>query len=223
MAEAPASKLRILIAVPSEVLRQGLHSMLAALPEVADVQTRSDPGAALVAMDSDVFDVLVISPPLCTTEFHALAESAVRSQAKVLVLLRDYDSPVSVIVEQAVALPSDGYVLESGLTTASLGDTLIRLHQGQAPMPHTLARGLLIRSRANEPKPAARPFMLTARELQVLSLLVEGLSNKQIATRLGVSEHGTKRHVAGVLAKLNCTSRTSAVALVLQQGIVNVG
>lgn len=196
--------------------------MLAAVPEVADVQARPDPEAALVALDSDAFDVLVITPPLVATEFHALAESAVRSQAKILALLRDYGSPESVLVEQAVELPADGYVLESGLTAASLGDTLVRLHQGQAPMPNMLARGLLIRLRAKEPKPAPRPFMLTARELQVMSLLVEGLSNKQIATRLGVSEHGTKRHVAGVLAKLNCTSRTGAVALVLQQGIVNV-
>src|SRR5688572_758477 len=136
MAEAATSTLRILVAVHSEVLRHGLHCMLAALPEVADVQARPDPEAALVALDSDSFDVLVISPPLVATEFHALAESAVRSQAKILALLRDYGSPESVLVEQAVALPADGYVLESGLTAASLGETLVRLRQGQAPMPN---------------------------------------------------------------------------------------
>lgn len=213
--------LRVLIAVASEVVRSGLRTMLSRLPGVGHVQGPPDARAALVAMESHDFDVIVLSPPLDSADFEALVEGAGRSHAKTLVMLRDYDAVDTTIVAQAVAMPADGYILESGLTTRTLGDTLLRLNEGQAPMPTTLARGLL-KMRTPDPKPPGRPLLLTAREMQVLSLLVEGLSNKQIANRLGVSEHGTKRHVAGVLAKLNCPNRTGAVALVLRHGLVNL-
>jgi DNA-binding NarL/FixJ family response regulator len=88
-------------------------------------------------------------------------------------------------------------------------------------MPAFLAREMLTRLRTQETRPARRPFLLTQRELQTLSLLVDGLSNKQIARRLGVSENGAKRHVASVLAKMNCQNRTVAVALVLREGLLD--
>ncbi|MCI4066752.1 LuxR C-terminal-related transcriptional regulator [Micromonospora sp. R77] len=62
--------------------------------------------------------------------------------------------------------------------------------------------------------------MLTPRERQALKLLAEGLSNKQIARRLGISEHGAKRHVGNVLAKLNCPNRTVAVTVALNHGLL---
>src|SRR5437868_6258491 len=56
---------------------------------------------------------------------------------------------------------------------------------------------------------------LTPREHEVLSLLTEGLGNKQIARAIGISEHGVKRHVTNLLAKLNCPNHTLAVARAL--------
>jgi DNA-binding CsgD family transcriptional regulator len=61
---------------------------------------------------------------------------------------------------------------------------------------------------------------LTQREIDILGLLSQGLSNKQIAPRIGISENGVKRHIAIVLAKLDCTNRTEAVAYALQQGLL---
>ena len=54
---------------------------------------------------------------------------------------------------------------------------------------------------------------MTPRESETLNLLSKGLSNKQIARSLHISQHGAKRHVANVIAKLNCPNRTLAVAL----------
>jgi two-component system nitrate/nitrite response regulator NarL len=210
---------RVLIAVASEVVRSGLCAMLASLPGVR-AQECTDLAAILDSLGSGVFGVVVMSPPMDGDDYRAVVEAAAHAKARTVVLLRDYDVSDQDVISQAVALPADGYILESGLTTASLADTLQRLYQGQAPMPTMLARGLITRLRAAEPK-AERPFLLTARELQVLSLLVDGQSNKEIARHLKVSEHGAKRHVAGVLAKLNCSNRTAAVALVLQKGIFN--
>ena len=61
---------------------------------------------------------------------------------------------------------------------------------------------------------------LTARELEVLAAMADGVSNKAIAARLGISFHTAKFHVAAILAKLNADSRTEAVARAAQLGLV---
>jgi DNA-binding NarL/FixJ family response regulator len=61
---------------------------------------------------------------------------------------------------------------------------------------------------------------LTPREIEVLGMLAEGLGNKIIAWRLGISEHTVKFHVGSILAKLNASSRTEAVTLGIRQGLI---
>lgn len=63
---------------------------------------------------------------------------------------------------------------------------------------------------------------LTARETEVLIMLAEGLGNKRIAARLGISEHTVKFHVASVLGKLNATSRTEAVTIGVRAGLIMI-
>jgi len=61
---------------------------------------------------------------------------------------------------------------------------------------------------------------LTARERQVLGMLALGLANKEIASRLSLSEHTVKFHVAAILGKLGAASRTEAVAIGIRQGLI---
>ena len=67
---------------------------------------------------------------------------------------------------------------------------------------------------------AADSIGLTARELEVLSLLGEGASNKEIARRLAISMHTAKFHVASILEKLDATGRTDAVAHAARLGLL---
>jgi len=210
---------RFLVIGSSEVVRSGLGAMLATLPEAEVVQEGSDTDTSLHMLASGVISIVLVSAPLAAEDYGAITEAAGRGSARILVLLRDYDISDRDLIAQAVALPADGYILESVLTRASLAQTLHQLDEGQAPMPALLGRGLVARLAASEASLAERPFLLTARERQVLSLMVDGRSNKEIARRLRVSEHGAKRHVSFVLAKLNCPNRTAAVALVLQKGL----
>lgn len=62
---------------------------------------------------------------------------------------------------------------------------------------------------------------LTGREDEVVRLLAQGLSNKQIARRLGISSHGVKRIVASLLLKLGAPNRTAAVVTALQTGLIS--
>ena len=74
-------------------------------------------------------------------------------------------------------------------------------------------------------EPASSPLAeliepLTPRESEVLQMLASGLANKAIATRLAISEHTVKFHVASILGKLGAASRTEAVTLGIRRGIV---
>jgi NarL family two-component system response regulator YdfI len=76
--------------------------------------------------------------------------------------------------------------------------------------PHHLADG----------PPARLPEALTPRETEVLRAMAEGLANKEIAARLGISENTVKFHVASVMGKLGAASRTEAVMTGIRSGIV---
>lgn len=79
----------------------------------------------------------------------------------------------------------------------------------------------LFRSRQTlEPGALIEP--LTPRELQVLRMLADGLGNKEIASKLGISDHTAKFHVTQILGKLGAGSRTEAVAIGIRRGIVPI-
>lgn len=63
---------------------------------------------------------------------------------------------------------------------------------------------------------------LTVREMETLHLLREGLSNKRIAHRLGISDHGAKRLVGSIMTKLDAESRTAAVVKAIRFGLISV-
>ena len=89
----------------------------------------------------------------------------------------------------------------------------------------TSVRGLALESGphgANDTTPEEWPEELTAREDQVLRLMSIGLGNKEIASRLAISEHTVKFHISSILGKLNATSRTEAVSLGIRKGLIPI-
>ena len=116
-------------------------------------------------------------------------------------------------------------LVEQGITSAAIGEALSRLRRGDMPVPSAVVRGLLSEVRSLRGQGEGTPVKgsyLTPREQATLELLVQGLSNKQIARRLSISEHGVKRHVANILAKLNCPNRTLAAAMAIREGMVDL-
>jgi DNA-binding NarL/FixJ family response regulator len=93
---------------------------------------------------------------------------------------------------------------------------------------YALAQGLIVLTpRAGGlPRPSApadpAAETLTEREMQVLQLLAQGQANKQIAAALGISEHTVKFHVSAIFARLDAASRTEAVRLGVQRGLISL-
>jgi len=106
-------------------------------------------------------------------------------------------------------------VLLRGAGPDALAAALVAAASGLAVVDGDLARGFL-----RPPAAAGEGEGLTHREREVLALLAEGLGNKAIAARLGVSEHTAKFHVNAILGKLGAESRAEAIVRAARMGLV---
>lgn len=204
---------RILWVEPHELARLGLVSALAEGAGVIDGAVLADfPVGAPPPAPSPVEIVVV---PADSDPARVDRLRAATPGASLAALLRDTSPPM---VEAACALGPGGFLLEGDLSLASILDAFSAMRCGLVPMPSGLTRALLQRrprTGCGPTPPSAPARELTRREGAVAALLVEGLSNKQIARRLQISEHGAKRHVADLRLKLGAPNRTVAVAVLL--------
>jgi DNA-binding NarL/FixJ family response regulator len=112
-------------------------------------------------------------------------------------------------IHQALAAGAMGYIIK-GLSHETLVDALRRVQAGVRFLPPPIARSLAHRTPNSD---------LSPREREVLSLLVHGKNNREIATALGITEATVKCHVSVILARLEVNDRTQAVVTALQRGL----
>ncbi|MFI9270972.1 response regulator transcription factor [Kitasatospora sp. NPDC052896] len=212
--------LGLALILANEVSRYGVEGMLRQLPGVATVSCFST-GEEAMRAGADTADLVVTAATeLAATENLAAADALSARQVRLL-LLADSSDPVG--VPQTTHSCVQALVDWSGLTPRIFDDAISDIIAGKFYVSASLARRVL---RQSGPPPAdAQPWGtpgtgLTPRELQVLGLVAKGLSNKQAARRLQISEHGVKRLVGNVLAKLNCPNRTLAVVRAIEYGLL---
>jgi two-component system nitrate/nitrite response regulator NarL len=147
-------------------------------------------------------DILVIAcDDLNGRGVNLVADAAVRYGTKILVLIeRKVDC-----IDTVTQFPSNGFLIKDDVTEGALASALSQISSGEVPMPAMLANRLLERARG-EVAPE-RP-------------VVQKLTNKQIARRMLISQHGVKRLVANILSKLNCSNRTLAAAVAIKEGLL---
>lgn len=112
-------------------------------------------------------------------------------------------------IHQALLAGALGYIIK-GMSHETLVDALRRVHVGTRFLPQPVARSLADRTPNSD---------LSPREREVLSLMVHGKSNKEIAGTLGITEATVKCHVSVILTRLEVNDRTQAVIAALQRGL----
>jgi two-component system, NarL family, response regulator len=115
-------------------------------------------------------------------------------------------------IHRALEAGAKGYVIK-GMPYQTLIDSLLRVHSGGRFLPPPVARALASRMPDSE---------LSSREQEVLRRLVDGMTNKEIANLLGITEATVKCHVSTILMRLNVSDRTQAVVTALQRGLVHL-
>lgn len=201
--------------IKNAITRYGAEQIARQIPFVETVCSydSAQEAAAVIAGDAAAFLLLSLRETLHLDEdiFHERDAGG----PKILSLI---DVPDVAEVADAIDLRRDGFLSMNDFTVDTLADSIVRVQQGEIPIPSELTRALLANARPRTAKrPHTDPVYLTQRERETLGLLVHGLSNKQMATRLMISEHGVKRLVTNVLAKLNAPNRTTAVARALRE------
>lgn len=206
---------RVGIFVENDVLRHGLEAVLRLLPHVSEVRYCGTGDEAVSLLASGETDLLIV-----TGRETGWLNAATPSIVKVLMLLDEAETRDPAFV----APPSvHGFLIQQELSVDALTDALDRIVAGEMPMPARLGRELLARAGSAALPERPRPLSLTSRENETLILLAEGLSNKQIARRLGISDHGAKRLVTSILLKLGAPNRTTAVVTAIKAGMVDYG
>jgi DNA-binding NarL/FixJ family response regulator len=209
---------RVLVHATNPIARAGLESIIRSQPDFEIVGSSSDLNA-LMQLDRDRQPDAILLEWLETDEeffWEPLLSDETSDPAIVVLTDRMEGDRVIEILSTGVrsVLPRSATPEEILATVAAAAAGLIVLH------PNLAESWLNVHPFRTQALPAEPTEALTQREVEVLQMLAQGLGNKAIASRLGISEHTVKFHIGSIFAKLNASSRTEAVTLGLRQGLI---
>lgn len=208
----PGGKIKVMIVDDHPLMRVGIAAIINARPEMT-VTAQAGTGEEAIALfrkslpDLTLMDLRL---PGAISGVDAIARiRAIQPQAKVIVVTT-YEGDED--IHRALEAGARGYVIK-GMPYQTLVEALQRVHAGGRFIPPPVAKALASRTPNSD---------LSTRELEVLEQLVAGKSNKEIATKLGITEATVKSHVSTILLRLNVEDRTQAAVSALRRGLVHL-
>jgi len=200
----------VLLADDHHLVRRGFRRMLEDDPDIRVVGEASDGGEALRLALETRPDVVVMDAAMPGGGGIAATRAIVERLPGTFVLMLSMHSEQTV-VQQAMAAGARGYVLKNAIDL-DLASAVRRVAAGETVVDPVLARPA---------SPAGQRTRLTPRELDVLQLICDGLSNKQIAAKLQVSVNTVGVHRANIMNALGIHKTAELVVYALQNGLVN--
>lgn len=207
--------IRILVVDDHPVVRAGIVALLDAAPDLEIVGTAASGEEALAQAASTGPDLVVMDlrmPGIDGDEATARIMAA-HPEVRVLILTT-YESDDAIL--SAIAAGASGYLLKAAPEEELLAGVRA-VAAGEVALAPSVSRMLVARTR--EPAPPTRPE-LSPRELEVLRLVAEGLSNREIGARIHLGEATVKTHLLHAFAKLAVNDRTRAVTRAMELGIL---
>ena len=209
------SKIRVLVVDDHDVVREGITGFLRAFDDLELVGEARD-GQEAVSMcgsfQPDVILMDIVMPTMNGMEAtQQIRDKYPHVKVVILTTFSDEDS-----VQQALEAGAVSYLLKNA-SIHEMSGAIRAAYAGKSVLAPEAAQAL-IKSRIRPPEPN---YNLKERELEVLALMVKGMNNPQIAAQLYLSRSTIKFHVSAILSKLGVESRTEAVALAVERGLVS--
>ena len=217
--------IRILVADDHPIVRDGLLAILSTQPDFEIVGEASN-GADLIRLVNSLTPDIVMTdlemPGIDGVE--AIRQIRNRFPATQIIVLTVFDSGDRII--SSLQAGAQGYLLKGAPRSEIF--TAIRVVSAGGSLLHPIASAKLLEHlRApDESKKAAVPaptdHLLTEREMDVLRLLAQGKTNREIADSLTITERTVKYHVSSIISKLMSGNRTEAVTIAVQRGLISL-
>ena len=208
-AVAKKPRIGVLIADDHSVVREGLVSLIRRKPDMTVIGEASNGREAVDLWKHHHPDVTLLDlrmPELVG----AIKESRDHDEHARIIVLTTFDGDEDIY--RAIQAGAKGYLLKD-VPREALMDSIRRVHAGETCVPVHLAAKLAERVSGET---------LSGREIDVLKLMAQGKSNKEIGSALFISEGTVKSHVKAIFAKMNVVSRTEAVASATRRGLIQL-
>jgi DNA-binding NarL/FixJ family response regulator len=206
-----ATTIRVILVDDHPVVRFGLAAIIGLQPDMTVVGEAGSGEEACAVCARQAADILLMDlrlPGMSGVD----AIRTIRKQHTKLrfIVLTTYDGDED--IHRALEAGAQAYLLK-GMSHNDLANAIRKVHAGLRYIPASVSKSLAERPPHSE---------LSARELEVLQLILRGYSNRAIGEALGISEATVKWHINIILSRLNVSDRTQATVAALQRGIVHL-
>jgi len=204
-------KIRVILADDHPVVRDGLAAIINQQPDMHVVAEAADGEEAIVLFNREQPDVMVLDLRMPKRDGVAVVEHVLEVNPKArLLIMTTFDGDEDIF--RSLSQGAKGYILKDSPRQEILA-AIRAVSQDQPYTSSSIAAKAVQRM--------AKPN-LTKREVDVIQLLAQGRSNKDIARRLNITEGTAKTHVKSILTKLDAISRTEAVAVAHKRGLIHL-
>jgi DNA-binding NarL/FixJ family response regulator len=202
-------KIRVLIADDHVTVLEGLAAIIGRQPDMMVVAEAADGQEAVDLWTEHHPDVTLLDLRMPTLDGVGVIENIRKQDASArVIVLTTYDSDTEIL--RAIKAGTKAYLLKDARREELL-DCIRRVNGGETCIPASLAEKLAAGLSSES---------LTGRELNVLELLAQGKSNKEIGVNLYISETTVKSHLRSIFRKLNVLSRTEAITVASRRGLI---
>jgi NarL family two-component system response regulator LiaR len=207
--------IKVMVVDDHPVVRDGLKMMLLAFDDLVQIGEAENGQAALACCDQHIPDVILMDIMMPVMDGIQATRAILKKYPQVkIIMLTSY--PKDDLIQESLEAGATGYLLKN-VAIDTLAEAIRSAYSGQSSLAPEVMKAL-IRNKTGSTKTGSD---LSKREIEVLALVAQGMSNEEIAKRLVISTATARHHVSACIQKLGAANRAEAAALAIKHDLVS--